>query len=87
MTLEAVKDAENKTLWTWTRTVETKENRIRFYKLQMMILPDTDFKATMLNMSKEIGNDLKIDARNKNCKRWYNIFERKKNQTAIEIKT
>ena len=46
-----------------------QENRIRFYRLQMMILPDTDFKATMLNMSKEIGNDLKIDARNKNCKR------------------
>ena len=52
----------------------------------MMILPDTDFKATMLNMLKEIGNDLKIDARNKNCK-GDNIFERKKNQTATEIKT
>ena len=51
-----------------------------------MILPDTDFKATMLNMLKEIGDDLKTDARNKNCK-GDNIFERKKNQTATEIKT
>ena len=36
---------------------------------EMMILTDTDFKATVLNMLKEIGNDLKLDARNKNCKK------------------
>lgn len=52
----------------------------------MVILTDTDFKATVLNVLKEIGSALKMDARSKNCKKVIAYLKEKRTRQQLKLK-